>query len=139
MANKAESDNVATYAAVLASVGLVGIFAGIWFYKAGRGDSAPPPPSYLELSLPTVHIQGYGVRADISIKADSEDGEWLKQNREALDSLLQKTLVSVDPEQIRTTEGLQTLQANMTKFANSSLRSDKVRGVYLTNLLLQSE
>ncbi|GGC94719.1 flagellar basal body-associated FliL family protein [Undibacterium terreum] len=138
MAKKAESDNLTMYAAIMASIGVAGIFAGIWFFNAKKSE-APPQPSYLVLNLPTVHIEGYGVRAEISIKADGEDEEWLKQNRETLDSLLQKTLINTDPEAIRTTEGLKNLQANMTKVANTSLRSDKVRGVYLTNLLLQSE
>lgn len=138
MAKKAERDQLTTYVALIASVGLAAIGCGIWFYKAGQ-PVAPPQPSYLQLSLPTVHIQGYGVRADISIKADGEDDEWLKQNRETLDSLLQKTLVNADPDTIRTAEGLQKLQTHMAKVANTSLRSDKVRGVYLTNLLLQSE
>jgi len=137
VAKQGESDNLTMAAAVLAFVGVAGILAGIWFYK--DAGSAEPPPSYLALSLPTVHLRGYGVRADISIQADGEDAEWLQQHRASLDSLLQKTLASADPETIRTTEGLQLLQDNMTRTANDSLRSDKVRGVYLTNLLLQSE
>ncbi|MFZ6645635.1 flagellar basal body-associated FliL family protein [Undibacterium sp. TJN25] len=138
MAKKAEAENLTTYVAVLASIGVAGILAGIWFYKASRTESAPQP-SYLDLSLPTVHIPGYGVRADVAVEADGEDADWLKQQREPLGSLLQKTLVGADPEEIRTTKGLQELQANMAKVANSSLRSDKVRGVYLTNFLMQSE
>ncbi|WP_394782244.1 flagellar basal body-associated protein FliL [Undibacterium sp.] len=138
MAKKAETENLTTYVVILAALGVAGILAGIWFYKASRPQTAAPP-SYLDLSLPTVHIPGYGVRADVAVAADGEDADWLKQQREPLGSLFQKTLVAADPEEIRTTKGLLDLQASMTKVANSSLRSDKVRGVYLTNFLMQSE
>lgn len=128
------------FAIIAASVVLL-FFAGValYIYLSRVADRNISNSTYAELQQNIVNDQGMVARLSVSVQVSKDDDEWLAENKAALNEQFRKELTSLDLETLRTKEGLQELQDELTRKLNLVFKTDKIQAVMVTELLLQDQ
>ncbi|GGX04301.1 flagellar basal body-associated FliL family protein [Undibacterium macrobrachii] len=128
------------FAIIAASVVLL-FFAGValFIYLGRVADRNISNSTYAELQQNIVNDQGMVARLSVSVQVSKDDDEWLAENKAALNEQFRKELTSLDLETLRTKEGLQELQDELTRKLNLVFKTDKIQAVMVTELLLQDQ
>lgn len=128
------------FAIIAASVVLL-FFAGValYIYLSRVADRNISNSTYAELKQNIVNDQGMVARLSVSVQVSKDDDEWLADNKAALNEQFRKELTSLDLETLRTKEGLQELQDELTRKLNLVFKTDKIQAVMVTELLLQDQ
>lgn len=128
------------FAIIAASVVLL-FFAGValFIYLGRVADRNISNSTYAELKQNIVNDQGMVARLSVSVQVSKDDDEWLADNKVALNEQFRKELTSLDLETLRTKEGLQELQDELTRKLNLVFKTDKIQAVMVTELLLQDQ
>jgi flagellar basal body-associated protein FliL len=128
------------FAIIAASVVLL-FFAGValYIYLSRVAERNISNSTYAELQQNIVNDQGMVARLSVSVQVSKDDDEWLAENKAALNEQFRKELTSLDLETLRTKEGLQELQDELTRKLNLVFKTDKIQAVMVTELLLQDQ
>jgi flagellar basal body-associated protein FliL len=128
------------FAIIAASVVLL-FFAGValYIYLSRVAERNISNSTYAELKQNIVNDQGMVARLSVSVQVSKDDDEWLADNKAALNEQFRKELTSLDLETLRTKEGLQELQDELTRKLNLVFKTDKIQAVMVTELLLQDQ
>lgn len=128
------------FAIIAASVVLL-FFAGValYIYLSRVAERNISNSTYAELKQNIVNDQGMVARLSVSVQVSKDDDEWLADNKAALNEQFRKELTSLDLETLRTKDGLQELQDELTRKLNLVFKTDKIQAVMVTELLLQDQ
>ncbi|MFZ6815694.1 flagellar basal body-associated FliL family protein [Undibacterium sp. Rencai35W] len=95
--------------------------------------------SYMALPQAVVNIDGQVTRVQVTIQVDTDDQDWLIENKKVLNEFFQIALAKVNADDLRTPEGFATMQQDLKKELNQAMHTDKIQAVLLTELLLQDK
>lgn len=136
---KPNSDNRFTNIAItLILLLLVAVFAALWFYRI-RTPVADSRVNYAIVGPLVISTDDYSLGTRIAIQTTLNDTEWAAKNQPAMRTLIETTLRSVDPEQVRKSGGLAALQLLLKDIVNQGLQTKKVEQILLTDFLLQTD
>ena len=82
-------------------------------------------------------INNYELSTSFAIQTNASDAEWAASNKNGLYHTLLTQMSMVNPSELRSPNGVIELQDSMTKVINSTYNTNRVKGVYITNLALQ--
>jgi flagellar basal body-associated protein FliL len=86
-----------------------------------------------------VSNQGVAARAKLSIQVKKEDIDWLAEHEETIQAQFRKEMSQMDLNSLRTTDGITAAQDDISKKLNQMLQTDKIEGVFFTELLVQEQ
>lgn len=90
------------------------------------------------LQLPSIAISrdGHSIAASFAIRTSAGDAEWAKKNKSALEQVMQRALMALDPVDASKPGGLNTFQATLRDASNNALQTSQVQEVLITDFLL---
>lgn len=114
---------------------LVGGFIAAWLHV----NSAPKivvVTAYTQLGSMVIATQNHTIRANISIQTSKEHEEWGKKNKIVIDGIVKNYLADESTQKIIAKNNLATLQNTLKNLANTTLDTDKVEAILITDFLL---
>jgi flagellar basal body-associated protein FliL len=135
--NYRRKDEFARYAASVALVGLLVFGLGIYSYTqmAPKNEAAL---SYFALPQTVINVDGQVARLQATIQVDADDEDWLQDNKKVIGEIFQIEVSKVNPLDLRTPEGFESMQKQLKQQINAQMKVDKVQAVLLTELLTQT-
>lgn len=130
-----KADNFAFYAAIVALLSFLVIFGVVFFTKFSNNENMP---SYLALPQTVVNLDGQVIRMQVNIQVANSDREWLAKHKQALTEMFPITMTTIEPDDLKTEEGLERIREQMRVDLNQRLATDKVQSVLLNELLTQN-
>jgi len=110
-------------------------FAAVWFYLQYT-QKREAETRYLTLPSIAISRDGHSIRAGLAVRTTGNDADWAAGNKRALEQVMARTLMEADPVRVRTPDGIAELQQAFRQAGNAFLRTDKVREVLVTDLLV---
>lgn len=110
-------------------------FAAVWFYWQ-YAQKRNAETRYLTLPSVAISRDGHSIRAGLALRTTGNDADWAAGNQRALEQIMASTLMQADPVRVRTPAGIAELQQAFREAGNASLRTDKLREVLVTDLLV---
>lgn len=95
--------------------------------------------AYTNFDPVNIKTRGFALRASIAIQTRAGKSDWARKNKSRLDSVFQRTLSEAEPTLLRSSTGIEALQAKLRDDANRALGTDNLEAVYVTDLLLMNE
>jgi flagellar basal body-associated protein FliL len=135
MARVKQSDNFAAYI-LIAVVCAVMCVVMTWMYFDYKQRTA----SYLAYSdFGPIVARGsdFSIRASLAVQTRNEDTAWIEKNKKAVNSALQAALASADPVRARAPEGVTYVQGMLRDAVNTSLGTQNVQEILLTDFIIQ--
>ncbi|MDP1979630.1 flagellar basal body-associated protein FliL [Undibacterium sp.] len=132
----ATSDRFGVYAALIVMLGFA-ILLAIFFYMRSVTANAAGL-SYFELPQQVANLNGQVVRMQVTIQVRTEDKEWLFENKKVLSNVFQIEFAKIDPDDLHSEEGFDTVRAQLKSGLNQALKSDKIESVLINELLMQN-
>ncbi|MFZ4529259.1 MAG: flagellar basal body-associated FliL family protein [Undibacterium curvum] len=130
-----QRDNFAFYAAIVALLSFLVIFGVVFYTKFSNNENKP---SYLALPQTVVNMDGQVIRMQVNIQVKNADRDWLAKNKQALTEMFPITMTTIEPDDLKTEEGLERIREQMRVDLNQRLATDKVQSVLLNELLTQN-
>lgn len=92
-------------------------------------------------SLPEVIVtnQGVAVRLKASIQVKKEDADWLSEHQNNIHGQFRQELSQLDLSSLRTTQGITAAQKELSEKLNQAFHTNKIEGVFFTELLIQDQ
>lgn len=92
-------------------------------------------------SLPEVIVtnDGVAVRLKVSIQVKKEDLDWLNEHKDTINGQFRQMMSQRDLVSLRTSEGIQLAQRELSSDLNRALKTDKIEGIFFTELLIQDQ
>lgn len=135
MAKKAARDkNLRNVIAIVVAILAVG-FGGAWLYMQHK-DKQEREIAYLKLPTVAISRDGHSMRASFAIRTSAADAAWAAKNKAMLEQVMQKALLDADPAAARAPGGLQALQVKVREVANTTLQSQRIQEVLVTDFLV---
>jgi flagellar basal body-associated protein FliL len=133
-----ETDNTIAYAVGFALFLLVLGFVLSWFYM--QSSSTPLPEiEFAKTGTMEVHNRGYTISANVAVQTSTDDAHWARQNMKTFTEISRRDLAALDPDQLRTTEGIRALQQSLKDEINGAFKPPRVTNVYLTDLMMSAD
>ncbi|MFZ6845407.1 flagellar basal body-associated FliL family protein [Undibacterium sp. RuTC16W] len=133
-----KKDHFSQYAAAI--ILLIFIVSSVLVYlHIQRPPANTADLSYVALPQAVVNIDGQVTRVQVTIQVDTDDQDWLIENKKILNEFFQIALAKVNADDLRTPEGFATMQLDLKKELNQAMHTDKIQAVLLTELLLQDK
>lgn len=90
------------------------------------------------LQLPSIAISrdGHSIAASFAIRTSAGDAEWAKKNKPALEQVMQRALMALDPVSASAPGGLKAFQDTLRDASNSTLQTSQVQEVLITDFLV---
>ncbi|BBB59649.1 hypothetical protein UNDKW_1376 [Undibacterium sp. KW1] len=129
-------DRFGLYAAIIVLFGFA-ILLAIFFYIRSVGSNAAGL-SYYVLPQQVANLNGQVVRMQVTIQVRTEDKEWLFENKKVLTNIFQIEFAKIDPDDLHSEEGFDTVRAQLKSGLNSALQTDKIESVLINELLMQN-
>jgi flagellar basal body-associated protein FliL len=92
-------------------------------------------------SLPEVIVTNDGVaaRLKVSIQVKKEDLDWLSEHQDSIHGQFRQLMSQRDLASLRTAEGIEAAQSEISSDLNRALKTDKIEGIFFTELLIQDQ
>ncbi|MFZ6875654.1 flagellar basal body-associated FliL family protein [Undibacterium sp. Di27W] len=132
----AGNDRFGVYAAVIVLV-VFSILLAIFFYIRSVNSNAAGL-SYFVLPQQVANLNGQVVRMQVTIQVRTEDSDWLFENKKLLANLFQIEFAKIDPDDLHSEEGFDTVRAQLKSGLNQALQTDKIESVLINELLMQN-
>lgn len=129
-------DRFAVYAAIIVLFGFA-ILLAIFFYIRSVNSNAAGL-SYYTLPQQVVNLNGQVIRMQVTVQVRSEDQEWLFENKKLLADIFQIEIGKVDPDDLHSEEGFDTVRAQFKSGLNQALKTDRIESVLINELLIQN-
>ncbi|PXX40386.1 flagellar basal body-associated FliL family protein [Undibacterium pigrum] len=129
-------DRFGAYAAAIVLVGFA-IMLAIFFYIRSVNSNAAGL-SYFVLPQQVANLNGQVVRMQVTIQVRTEDSDWLYENKKLLTNLFQIEFAKIDPDDLHSEEGFDTVRSQLKTGLNQSLQTDKIESVLINELLVQN-
>ncbi|MFZ6746543.1 flagellar basal body-associated FliL family protein [Undibacterium sp. JH2W] len=130
------NDRFGVYAAVIVLVGF-SILLAIFFYIRSVNSNAAGL-SYFVLPQQVANLNGQVVRMQVTIQVRTADSDWLFENKKLLTNLFQIEFAKIDPDDLHSEEGFDTVRAQLKSGLNQALQTDKIESVLINELLMQN-
>lgn len=132
----ASKDRFGIYAAVIVVLGFA-MLLGIFFYiRSVTSNTAGL--SYFVLPQQVANLNGQVVRMQVTVQVRTEDKEWLFENKKILTNIFQIEFAKIDPDDLHSEEGFDTVRAQLRSGLNTALQTDKIESVLINELLMQN-
>jgi flagellar basal body-associated protein FliL len=83
-------------------------------------------------------MDGQVIRMQVNIQVKNADRDWLAKNKQALTEMFPITMTTIEPDDLKTEDGLERIREQMRVDLNQRLATDKVQSVLLNELLTQN-
>jgi flagellar basal body-associated protein FliL len=132
-----KQDRFTLYAVVIVIVALLAISFGVYYSRLGERNSAGL--SYIVLPQIIVNVDGLVARVQATIQVDDADKDWLQENKKRLSDSFAKKFLTLNVEELRSSQGISAAQIELKELLNRDLNTDKVEAVLLTDLVIQDQ
>lgn len=132
----AASDRFGVYAAVIVMLGFAILLALFFYIRSVSGNTAGL--SYFILPQQVANLNGQVVRMQVTIQVRTEDKEWLFENKKVLTDVFQIEFSKIDPDDLHSEEGFDTVRSQLKSGLNQSLQTNKIESVLINELLMQN-
>lgn len=90
------------------------------------------------LQLPSIAISrdGHSIAASFAIRTSAGDADWARKNKPALEQVMQRALMALDPVDASKPGGLKTFQDTLRNASNTALQTSQVQEVLITDFLV---
>lgn len=95
--------------------------------------------SYATLPQIIIGMDGTVARLQVSVQIDKEDGDWLKQHKKELENIFQKSISGMNPDDLRSSDGIAATQLALKQELNTAMHAEKVQAVLITELQVQAQ
>lgn len=137
MKKSGSQDNVVAYIAAGVVI-ICGLALGVaWSYR-NAAEKNPADVAYATFGPFRIQAQGFAFRTSVAIQTRTEHVKWAEQNKANLDNLFQKVLTETDPSTVLTRAGLESTQNTLKDAINTSMKTDKIQAVLVTDFLMVS-
>lgn len=127
------------YFATLTMGAILVLLAGGFFAAWMHVNAAPKIvviTAYTQLGNMVIATQNHTIRANISIQTSKENEEWGKKNKTNIDGIVKNFLADENTQKIVAKNNLATLQDTLKNLANTTLDTNKVEAILITDFLL---
>lgn len=135
MSKQSARDKPLTSTVAIALAVLAVSFAAVWLYLQYT-QKRNAEIRYLALPSVAISRDGHSISASFGVRTSGADADWAAKNKNALEQVMKRALMEVDPQRVRTPTGLQLLQNTLREASNAELRTDKVQEVLITDFLV---
>lgn len=129
-------DRFGIYAAIIVMLGFACLLAIFFYIRSATSNAAGL--SYFVLPQQVANLNGQVVRMQVTIQVRTEDKEWLFENKKVLTNIFQIEFAKIDPDDLHSEEGFDTVRAQLKSGLNSALQTDKIESVLINELLMQN-
>lgn len=129
-------DRFGLYAAIIVMLGFACLLAIFFYIRSATSNAAGL--SYFVLPQQVANLNGQVVRMQVTIQVRTEDKEWLFENKKILTNVFQIEFAKIDPDDLHSEEGFDTVRAQLKSGLNSALQTDKIESVLINELLMQN-
>jgi flagellar basal body-associated protein FliL len=136
MSIRTSQDNFVAYVSAAVVVVLLVVGTIVW-YQFRQPEVVTPTMSYTTFGPYQVQVQELTISAGISVQTETENSDWVKQNRAKLEVIFQSVLAKSDPQKMKSQHGIEMLQDALKDAANQDLQTDHVMAVLLTDFMLE--
>ncbi len=133
---ESNTDRFGFYAAIIVLFGLA-ILLAIFFYIRSVNSNAAGLAYYV-LPQQVVNLNGQVIRMQVTIQVRTEDSDWLYENKKQLTDMFPIEFAKIDPNDLHSEEGFETVRAQFKDGLNKALRTDKIESVLINELLMQN-
>jgi len=113
---------------------LVG-FVGAWIYQKHKA-ALRSETVYSQPTRVTASNHDYSVAVRFAIQTRGDNARWVGDHKAALQAIVQQALITDDVRQAREPGGLPRLEQRLRRTINSTLHTDKVQQVVITDFLV---
>ena len=110
-------------------------FALGWFYLQHLEKQATEV-SYLKLPSVAISRDGHSIAATFAFRTSAGDAEWATRNQQALEQVMRKVLLELDPEKVLAPNGLLTFQQGLRDAINTTMQTSRIQEVVVTDFLV---
>lgn len=135
MSKQSARDKPLTSTVAIALAVLAVSFAAVWLYLQYT-QKRNAEIRYLALPSVAISRDGHSISASFGVRTSGADADWAAKNKNALEQVMKRALMEVDPQRVRTPTGIQLLQNTLREASNAELRTDKVQEVLITDFLV---
>jgi flagellar basal body-associated protein FliL len=134
-APRATSDHkLASIIGVVVAVLAAGFAAG-WLYMQHK-ERQSREITYLKLPSVAISRDGHSMSATFAVRTSRTDADWASKNKDVLEQVMKRALLEADPVAARQPGGLQKMQEQVRGIANSTLQSERIQEVLVTDFLV---
>lgn len=110
-------------------------FALAWWYMQ-HAEKQSREIAYLNMPPIAISRDGHSISATFAVRTSAADAKWAEKNKAALQQVMKRMLLELDPVQARGPKGLKTLQDTVREASNVALHTSKVQEVAVTDFLV---
>lgn len=137
MSKTSSEDNFVAYIAAAVVVTLLSISLLTWNHVRSSSQSASQI-AYARFGPFQVETQSFSLKASLVVQTSNADAGWADRNRNSLNVIFRKVLADTDANVIKAPNGLQILQEALKKGCNSTMNTNAVQAVLLTDFSFQA-
>jgi hypothetical protein len=135
MAKRPARDKPLIYTVAIALAVIAAGFAIVWLYLQYL-QKKNAEIRYLALPSIAISRDGHSISASFGIRTSGADVDWAAKNKMALETVMKRGLMAVDPQRVRAPNGIRLLQDTLREASNAELHTDKVQEVLITDFLV---